>query len=32
VPTYVAKHPFRVIVSATLAEQARLAYEEKQEK
>ncbi len=32
VPTYVAKHPFRVVVPATLAEQSRLAYEEKQEK
>jgi hypothetical protein len=32
VPTYVAKHPFRVIVSETLAERARFAYEEKQEK
>lgn len=32
VPTFVAKHPFRVVVPATLAEQARLAYAEKQEK
>ncbi len=31
VPTFVAKHPFRVVVPETLAEQSRLAYEEKQE-
>ena len=28
VPAFVAKHPFRVIVPAELAERARLAYEE----
>lgn len=30
VPTFVAKHPFRVIVSASLAERARVFLEEEQ--
>ena len=30
VPSFVAKHPFRVIVSATLAERARTVFDESQ--
>ncbi len=32
VPAFVAKHPFRVIISAALAERARRVYTEAQEK